>query len=1049
VHLVDVEYLDGIEFPGEDTILWEREVGAQILSSGGLPRIGDGLEPDHPDRFAAFCDAIRWSSVARLPGLTQSDVALVSPWESAVMPEPYQLYPVLKALEMPRISLLLADDVGLGKTVEAGLVLRELLQRRRIRRVLVICPASLQLQWQDELREKFALDFAVLNREKTIEIQREYGMDANPWAVTPRVITSMDYLRQPDVLSSFLAASEQLERGHALAWDVLIVDEAHNLAPLGFGQRSDRSRMLGDVAQHAEHRLFLSATPHNGFTASFSGLLEILDPVRFRQTSQLSEPERRQIELVMVRRLKSELNRRAEAAGEVTPFTKRRVERIPFTWTAEEQQLVETLREYRRSGNAVLASLGRRERSVGRFVFSLLTKRLLSSPYALARTWWAHVEGFAADGTFDEAEAARRRLDSQTADDSETAQREEDAVRTGASWLSKHDGALVEARDAVSDALRELGWGPEVVEHPLDSDDVSSKTVFPPDGKWTALRAWLDEHLRTGDAFVANERAIWFTEYKDTLDYVMSRLAAEGVRAPEARRIFGGSSLNERADVREAFNDAADPIRLLVATDVAAEGLNLQTSCRFVVHYEVPWNPMRLEQRNGRVDRHGQSRDVTAYHFASDEDEDTKFLDYVVRKVEQVRDDLGSVGDVIDRALEERFAEGEVSQAELDRRVDQCLEDAPIRFDFGDEEVRAAEIYGEHANEELARSAATLRIDAGRLRRLLQEACDIDRGKLEQNPDGTFRLATVPSAWQRTVNTSLRIDRGAATGSLPKLVFDTEALVELVGPRRMYRERADTRLLRLAHPIMRRAASTLRRRLWQPSNDVRRFTIGIGPGLEGPVLLVPAQLTLMNALREPLHTELLELAFTVGEGELSAIESIECEPTPTNNASVAQWRAWLEQRWGWLAPALQDECRSLEEKFATRASELLPLLRVDDSEAQKILYDERIRELERDAGEKGRGRLRREIDKLEEQMQQLTFDAEQRADEEEQLRNMRAALEEAEYRRVEERRERQRERLVRDRDRLLTETLPQRYSLARCSVMPVGVALLVPAESGT
>src|SRR5262245_13109767 len=278
----------------------------------------------------------------------------------------------MKALEMPRVSLLLADDVGLGKTIEAGLILRELLQRRRIRRVLVICPASLQLQWRDELRSKFAVEFTVLNREKTTEIQREYGMDANPWAVIPRIITSMDFLRQPDVLANFLAGSERLERGHALAWDLLVVDEAHNLAPLGFGERSDRSRMLADVAHHAEHRLFLSATPHNGFTASFSGLLEVLDPVRFRQAAQLSEDEHRQVELVMVRRLKSELNRRAEEVGEGPPFTDRHVERITFNWAPEEHALIEALREYRRAGNAVVAGLGTKERNVGRFVFSLL-----------------------------------------------------------------------------------------------------------------------------------------------------------------------------------------------------------------------------------------------------------------------------------------------------------------------------------------------------------------------------------------------------------------------------------------------------------------------------------------------------------------------------------------------------------------------------------------------------------------------------------------------------------------------------------------------------
>src|SRR5207253_444412 len=175
------------------------------------------------------------------------------------------------------------------------------------------------------------------------------------------------------------------------------------------------------------------------------------DPVRFRQANQLSENERRQVELVMVRRLKSELNQRAESAGEVPPFTRRTVERIPFTWTREEQVLVEALREYRRAGNMLVATLGSKERSVGRFVFSLLTKRLLSSSYALARTWWAHIEGYGASGTLDEADAARRRVESQTADDVEMAQREEDLVRTGAAWLGKHEAALRTARDAVSD----------------------------------------------------------------------------------------------------------------------------------------------------------------------------------------------------------------------------------------------------------------------------------------------------------------------------------------------------------------------------------------------------------------------------------------------------------------------------------------------------------------------------------------------------------------------------------------------------------------------
>lgn len=1046
VNLVEVEYFDGNEFPGEDTILWEREIGAEVLKGGGLPRIADGIQPDHPDRFAAFCDAIRWSSVARLPGLTGDDVPLVSPWESAVLPEPYQLYPVLKALEMPRVSLLLADDVGLGKTVEAGLILRELLQRRRIRRVLVICPASLQLQWRDELRSKFALDFTVLNRDRTTEIQREYGMDANPWKVTPRVITSMDFLRQPDVLDSFLAGSEDLERGHALAWDLLVVDEAHNLAPLGFGERSDRSRMLADVAYHAEHRLFLSATPHNGFTSSFSGLLEVLDPVRFRQAAQLTDDERRQVELVMVRRLKSELNRRAKDAGEVPPFTDRHVEGISFEWTREEQGLVEALREYRRAGNAVVAGLGSRERAVGRFVFSLLTKRLLSCPYALARTWWAHIEGYGTDGSVEEADAARRRLESQTADDVEMAQREEDVVRTGAAWLGSHEANLEAARDEVSEALRRLGWGPDVVDTPIDPSTVDARTTFPPDGKWDALLAWLDARLRDDGDFRDDERAIWFTEYKDTLDYLNARLAAAGIVSPQARSLFGGSSLVERAEVRESFNDPRDPVRLLVATDVAAEGLNLQTSCRYVVHYEVPWNPMRLEQRNGRVDRHGQARDVTAFHFASDEDEDTRFLDYVVRKVDQVRDDLGSVGDVIDRALEERFSAEDVPEAELERRIDQTLEHAAERLDLAEDDDPRPEELGAAATQAMERTARELRIDPARLRRLLREACAVDRGRLEPGANGSYRLQTVPRGWERVVDESLRLDTKGAVGALPGLVFDTEALLESVGPRKLFRERPDVRLLRLAHPVMRRAASTLHRRLWQSGNDVRRFTIGACPEVEEPTLLIPSVLTIVNDLREPLHAELVELVFRV-DGDVTVAEPIEAEPLPLDDESLERWHDWLEERWPDLAPRLEEHRQARQDDLEAAARDLLPGLLAEAQGAQTTLYDRRIKELDADAGEKGLERRRREIAKLEQQMLQLTFDPEHRANQEEQLRTMRQELEEAEYRRVEERRARQRERLVRDRDRLVGETLPRRYSLARCTLLPVGAALLVPASN--
>jgi hypothetical protein len=481
-----------------------------------------------------------------------------------------------------------------------------------------------------------------------------------------------------------------------------------------------------------------------------------------------------------------------------------------------------------------------------------------------------------------------------------------------------------------------------------------------------------------------------------------------------------------------------------VATDVAAEGLNLQTSCRFVLHHEVPWNPMRLEQRNGRVDRHGQARDVTAFHFVNEQDEDTRFLDYVVRKVDRVRDDLGSVGEVIDRGLEEHFADRLLGEEELDRRVEQAREHTGQRTDLRQGEDPDEERSGEEAAAVLADTERALRIDAPRLERLLRVAAELDRGGLDPDGDGTSRLRT-PPAWQRTVDSSLRLDHAGAGGALPRLAFDAAALTETVGERRVYRERADTRLLRLAHPVMRRATATLRRRLWEKSRDLRRFTIGAHPDVSEPTLVVSCLLSMVNELREPLHAELIELAVAADADELGVIAVPEGEPLAiTDTHALDAWNAWLEDRWDGLAAVLAQAREQREEELREHAEELLPERRREERAYQDRLFRARLKELDDERGEKGRERLRRELDKAQKRASQLTLDEQHRHELEEDLRAARERLEGEEYRQVEQRRERLRERIERERDHLLAEVLPRRFALARCGLMPVAVALLVP-----
>ncbi len=314
LHLVQVEYKDD-QLPTEEKLIWELEPRRSLLEPTALPQVA-GTDPMPTEDFDALLRATRWTATS--PYLDPDGEGPVdrlpvsSPFHGAVQVEDYQLVPLLKALRMPRVNLLIADDVGIGKTIEAGLILSELLLRRRIQRVLVLTPASLRLQWRDEMWEKFSLPFDLVDRAETHRLRKRLGMDANPWRSFSRIITSYHYLRQEDVLEQFLAASRTPEGSPHLPWDLLIVDECHNLMPSAFGDDSDLCRMLRLLTPQFEHRLFLSATPHNGHTRCFTGLLEILDPVRFSQTNELKPAERARVQQVVLRRLKREINARSD-----------------------------------------------------------------------------------------------------------------------------------------------------------------------------------------------------------------------------------------------------------------------------------------------------------------------------------------------------------------------------------------------------------------------------------------------------------------------------------------------------------------------------------------------------------------------------------------------------------------------------------------------------------------------------------------------------------------------------------------------------------------
>lgn len=647
-HLLTLSSVEDDGLGEELQVVWEVEPGAKIVEKVALPE-PTGFDP--PDRLDAFLDAVRWGAAS-----TADLKNIQSPFQSGIEIEDYQLDPVVRAIQMPRVNLLIADDVGLGKTIEAGMVALELIIRHRARRLLVVCPSALQIQWRDQMRDKFGLDFRIVDSELMRELRRRRGIHVNPWAHFPRLITSIDFLKRERPLRLFRETLPAPgEPVYPRKYDLLIVDEAHNCAPWGAGRYaadSLRTQALRELAPHFEHKLFLTATPHNGYRESFSALLELLDNQRF---SRGTDPDRKQLEAVMVRRLKSDPGFAFNHLG-IRRFPPRILEPIEVPYTDEERDVHAALRKYTklRSSRAV----DQAERFATEFVLKTLKKRMFSCPAAFLTTLEQHEKSL---------QTARRKAAKPSL---KTLQHELDRIDEEYADDADYDVATTDAIDTATRLFAE----PTAEEDALlqQMKDWAKRSRGQRDSKARQLVAWLKEHLKPGGKW-SKERVIIFTEYRATQNWLQEVLATEGfTEGDRLLTMYGGMDPEKREEVKAAFQTSPDisPVRILLATDAASEGLDFQNFCSRLVHYEIPWNPNRMEQRNGRVDRHGQKADkVLVYHFVgkgykdragrdfsgqiSEMEADLEFLMRVALKVETIREDLGKVGTVIAEQVEE------------------------------------------------------------------------------------------------------------------------------------------------------------------------------------------------------------------------------------------------------------------------------------------------------------------------------------------------------------------------------------------------------------
>jgi superfamily II DNA or RNA helicase len=533
---------------------------------------------------------------------------------SQVDPLPHQMEAVYHhALQMPRLRFLIADDAGAGKTIMAGLILKEMQQRGLVERVLVVAPGHLKYQWQREMSERFNTPFRLVDRQV---VRAHWG--ENVWQEIPRAIASIDFLKQDDIKATLQSSR----------WDLIIADEAHKMSAYEYdtkeGTKIDKTERykVGEVlSEQSEHMLFLSATPHKGDEAHFRLFLDLLRPGFFAKQELLEESVERQENPLFIRRLKEDMK---TFDGEPL-FPPRHVKTAAFRLTQPEKRLYNEVTSYIQD----YYDQAKEERHIA-FAMVILQRRLTSSVHAILSS----------------LERRQKKL-KEYLEYPKKIEQQWDAYKEVAELTeSEIEDLPEEERDEVEQKLEEMTIARNIEDVRREVKELKglieqAKRVraMEVESKLQKLR---DDILSQLD----DRKLLIFTEHKDTLWYLEEKLKAWGYRV---NLIHGGMHLDARIEAEREFKHET---QIMVATEAAGEGINLQF-CSLMVNYDIPWNPNRLEQRMGRVHRYGQTREVFIWNLIAEDTREGQILDKLFTKLERMRNALGTdrvfdiIGDVI------------------------------------------------------------------------------------------------------------------------------------------------------------------------------------------------------------------------------------------------------------------------------------------------------------------------------------------------------------------------------------------------------------------
>jgi superfamily II DNA or RNA helicase len=625
------------------------------------------LRPDVPGSLAAWRLYHQACLLEQVPG--PAEILLGTPGRVRI--EPYQLVPLMRALELPRPRLLLADGVGLGKTIEAGLIACELIARRRAHRVLIIAPSGpLLVQWAQETRQRFGLRFTTITDAASLQQQRrKLELGGNPFDAIALCMTSLDFAKQEWVL-------EELERS---AWDLAIIDEAHHCISTGGTDREDtqRRRLAEVIARRSDGLLLLTATPHDGYDSHFASLIELLDPSLVNGHGGLTGSAYRRH---VVRRLKSQIR---DSATGAPLFRERQV--IPVKVELD-GGLLEPARLFHRALAALVAPRLRRA-AQGRehadaLAFMSLLKRSVSTIGACVNTLRVVAERYQQAGKVEAEVLRRERARSLRAyrkrllrfgvlnegDEGDLAELEAEGMAADLQSFSATELLALTRSDATKEALDALVRLGEAAA----SDDPKLSAI--------------GREVRAIRAAQPATNVLIYTEYADSQSAALSALRSCG---GDVLAISGVDSERERTRTAERF--AEEDGIILVSTDSLAEGLNLHQHCFNLIHLDLPYNPNRLEQRNGRIDRYGQERDPQIRYLYLAGTFEERLLLRLIAKYEKARAHLTFMPDTLGVTADEEAWNSSLVAGFAERQAG-LFDDEPTAIRTLDREAETANL---------------------------------------------------------------------------------------------------------------------------------------------------------------------------------------------------------------------------------------------------------------------------------------------------------------------------------------------------------------------